>query len=563
MWRFALRRAAAARALGDAALVERLGGRDLSRFPTHRLLLVGGAVFLLAIAASGPRWGTRVVEGATSSRSIVLALDVSKSMLAPDVEPNRLERQRVFVRRLLRELAGDRIGLVVFAGRAYMLSPLTIDHSALHLYLDALDPTIVSQGGSSLAAAITNAADLAGGNDESTGERAVLLVSDGEAHDEETMVLEVADQIGRTNTRVFAVGIGTPGGANVPDIDPRTGRVEGYKQDENGDIVVSRLNAGLLNEVARRTGGRYFTLGDGDVTSRVLAALGGVERGEQLEGGRKLEPREHFALFVALALLLLGVDQCMRRFGPAFSHSRLAPTARAAALAVLVVVVTGAGVGDKERGNRLYRAGRYADAVTAYQAALQAGDDSPELRYNLGTALVQLGRYEEAEPHLRAALDAVEPDLRQRTLYNLGNRFLDAARASMNPAEQGPMLRTAIESYQRALRLRPEDVSAKWNLEMALREEERQQQAQPSDDQSGEGEPEQQEQPPQSGGSSQGADQSQDESQESQTPDASDRSPLTRDQADRILSAIEQDERDLTRRNLRRGQRRTAVRKDW
>jgi hypothetical protein len=98
---------------------------------------------------------------------------------------------------------------------------------------------------------------------------------------------------------------------------------------------------------------------------------------------------------------------------------------------------------------------------------------------------------------------------------------------------------------------------------MALREEERQQQAQPSDDQSGEGEPEQQEQPPQSGGSSQGADQSQDESQESQTPDASDRSPLTRDQADRILSAIEQDERDLTRRNLRRGQRRTAVRKDW
>ncbi len=565
VYRFAKRRAAAAHALGDPALVERLGGEDLSQFPMLRLLLVAGAAFLLGIAAAGPRWGTRVVEGATSSRSIVLALDVSKSMLAPDIEPNRLERQRVFVRRLLRELAGDRIGLVVFAGRAYVLSPLTVDHSALHLYLDALDPSIVSQGGSSLASALTQAADLATGNDETSPEQAILLVSDGEAHDEEAMVLEIADQLGQTNARVFTVGIGTPGGANVPDIDARTGRMNGFKRDENGEIVVSRLNASLLNEIARRTGGQFFAMGDGDVTSRVLAALGGVDRAQQLEGGRKVQPREHFTVFIALALLLLTIDQCMRRFGRnAFRRAPLrpSPAARAVALTALVILVTGAGIGDKERGNRLYRAGKYAEAVIAYQAALQTGDDSPELRYNLGTALVQLGRYDEAEQHLRAALDAVDPDLRERTLYNLGNRFLDDARAATDAARQGPMLRTAIEAYQRALRLQPNDVAAKWNLEMALREEE-QQQNQQSDDQSGEGETQPQEQPPQQGGSSQGSENSQDEQQQRQNPQSPERPPLTREQADRILSAIEQDERDLTRRNLRRGQRRTPVRKDW
>lgn len=564
MWRYAKRRRAVARALGDAALVERLGGRDLISFPAFRLVVVGGAALLMAIAASGPQWGTRVVEGATSSRSIVLALDVSKSMLAPDVEPNRLERQRVFVRRLLRELSGDRVGLVVFAGRAYVLSPLTVDHSALHLYLDALDPTIVSQGGSSLAAAISSAAELAQGNEEATTERAVLLVSDGEAHDEEEEVLAVADELGRTNTRVFAVGIGTPGGANVPEIDPRTNRVAGYKHDEQGEIVVSRLNAQLMNEVAGRTGGQYFTMGDGDVTGRVLAALAGVERVEQLEAGRKVEAQERFALFVGLALLLLAIDQCVRRFGLGFERRRLAPVTRLAMLAVLVIAVTGAGIGDKERGNRLYRAGKYAEAVTAYQAALQAGDDSPELRYNLGTALVRLGRYEEAEQHLRAALDAVDPELRQRTLYNLGNRFLEEARASTQPQEQGPMLRTAIEAYQRALRLEPGDAEAKWNLEMALREEEQQQQSQPSEDQSGQNQQQQdQQQPPPGGSGAQEPQQPQDQEQQSQNPQASDRSPLTREQADRILSAIEQDERDLTRRNLRRGQRRTPVRKDW
>jgi Ca-activated chloride channel family protein len=136
------RRQAVARAVADASLLDRLGVGDLAVVPLPRILLICVASGALGVAAAGPRWGTRVVDGQSTSRSVVLALDVSKSMLAADVRPNRLERERLFVRRLLREMAGDRLGLVVFAGRAYVLSPLTVDHGALNLYIDALIPAL-------------------------------------------------------------------------------------------------------------------------------------------------------------------------------------------------------------------------------------------------------------------------------------------------------------------------------------------------------------------------------------------------------------------------------------
>ncbi|MBX6365172.1 MAG: tetratricopeptide repeat protein, partial [Gemmatimonadetes bacterium] len=132
------------------------------------------------------------------------------------------------------------------------------------------------------------------------------------------------------------------------------------------------------------------------------------------------------------------------------------------------------GIGDLERGNRLYREGKYAEAVAAYEAALAGGKSTPQLEYNLGTALLRLGRLEEAEQHLRAALRDVEPSLRQRALYNLGNRYLYAARApNAAPDQQQKLLDAAVQQYQQALRLRPDDANAKWNLELALREQQK------------------------------------------------------------------------------------------
>ena len=430
IWLYARRRVRIARAFSDAHLLARLGGDELLRFPLPRLVLLVLAGASAGVAAAGPRWGYETAEGQSLSLNIVVATDISKSMLVPDVEPNRLERSRLFARRMLRELPGDRFGLVVFAGRAYILSPLTSDHSALELYLDALDPEMVSQGGSSLAAAIAQATDLVRGSETGVGDRAVVLLSDGEALEDVGGVEAAADRAARAGVRFITIGVGTPDGDRVPDVDPASGQVVGYKRDEAGQIVISRLDENLLRSVAERTGGRYVRMDDAAALSRVIGQLQGMQR-ERGDSTQRVEARERFALFAALALILLALDMVL--YGTAQPASLTRPgakprasshdddaapdaghgaarrgprrrTVRAAVLALLFTA-TAFGIGDLEKGNRLYREGKYEDAVAAYQRVVESGKASPQVHYNLGTALLALGRYDEARVRVERALE--------------------------------------------------------------------------------------------------------------------------------------------------------------
>jgi Ca-activated chloride channel homolog len=569
LWFFARRRRRIAAVFGEERMLARLGGAELRRFPVGRFLLILPAGAALACAAAGPRWGVRAVDGQALALNVVLATDISRSMLAEDIEPNRLERGRLFARRLLRELGGDRFGLVVFAGRAYVLSPLTIDHSAIELYIDALDPSMVSQGGSSVAAALTQATDLVRGSEAGGGDRAVLLLSDGEALEDQSGVLAAADRAARAGVKIITVGIGTPNGATVPDVDPATGKTVGVKHDEAGEVVISRLDEGLLRDVAGRTNGSFVRIDDAAGLARVIADLRSMQRGagDKLQ---RVEARERFWIFALLGLVLLALDAVLYGGRRRRARSLAAPPAvrkyaRAAVLALVLAGGIGFGIGDLERGNRLYRAGKYEEAVAAYQKALNSGKPSPQLHYNLATALLALGRYSEAEPHFEAALRGVDPELRQRTFYNLGNRFLRDAREQADLPRQGELLEGAIEAYKRALRLTPGDADAKWNLELALREKEeneQQQQDSQQQQQSGGGGQQQQQQQAQGGGSGSSPSRSQAGEGQDEGAEHEERS-MSQEQADRILSAVEQDERELTREKLRRGQRRTPVHRDW
>ena len=236
------------------------------------------------------------------------------------------------------------------------------------------------------------------------------------------------------------------------------------------------------------------------------------------------------------------------------------------ALALALVVVAWS-IGDKERGNRLYRAGDYAGAAAAYEKAVKGGEDSPELHYNYATTLLRLGRYADAEQHFKAALKNVEPDLRERTLYNLGNRFLYQARsqpasggaapgpatASGNAAtgaavapDQRALLDAAIKAYQEALRIDPKDGFAKWNLELALKDRQ----------QKGGGGAQQKK-----GGGGGGSQQKNPNPQSNQNN--SPRPQMSEAQADRILSAAENDERQLYKDKVRQGNREVPVTRDW
>lgn len=552
--------------LGDSNLISRLGGADLTRFPKERFALLLPAALALGIAAAGPRWGIKAVEGESRSLNVVLALDISKSMLARDVSPNRLERERLMVRRLLRDLAQERVGMVVFAGRAYILSPLTSDQSALQLFVDALDPEIVSQGGSSIANAIQLSADLARGPEGTAGERAVILVTDGEALESEDDIVKAAERARRNHVKVFTIAIGSEEGAPIPEIDPETRRQTGYKKDPFGTTVISKANPRLLRRIAEASGGKAYALSSGG-TEDLVRQLRKLERTPaNTEAG--VEPRDRTAWFVALALLLLATDFVIskRRQG-----TRLRGVTHSQSVAALLVfamfVTTGFAIGELERGNRYYRAKRYAEAVREYEKAIERGNQSAEVRYNLGTALLQLGRYDEAGKQLQLALREMRTDLRERAYYNLGNRYLQNARKGGGDADATrQLLDGAVEAYKQALRLKPGDMDAKWNLELALREKQKQDKS-PSGGGQSEQQPrnnDQRNQSPSAGGGAGSSSQSQSNAgQGNQQGQQYERRPMSQEQADRILSAIEQDERQLTREKLKKGERRTPVTRDW
>jgi Ca-activated chloride channel family protein len=580
---YAHRRRKVAEALGESELVARLGGGRLRSFPTSRLLLLMTAGAALGIAAAGPRWGNEVTHGQASALSVVLSLDISKSMLATDALPSRLEQERQLVRRMLREMASDRFGLVVFAGRAYVLAPVTIDHSALELYMDALAPDIVSQGGSSLAAAITLSADLARGTKETSTEHAVVLMSDGEALEEVDGIDDAIARAARAGVRVYTVGIGTVEGGPVPDTDPMTGAPSGFKRDEMGNIVISKLDPAMLRHIADKTGGEYIQLDRPGSADRLAQLLNRMDRTSETSEQR-VTKKDRFGLFVLLALLCVVLDSLLAAApaapaasvgagvtrtavgrGAAAPATRRARRFTTAAILLFCVTSTGFGIGDLERGNRLYYDGKYAEAVAAYQKALQSGKPTPQLYYNLGTALVQLGRYEEGAKFLNNAVEGVEPAVRQRALYNLGNRFLMDARGKkdMDPNARGTLLDAAADAYKRSLRLDPKDTDAKWNLEMTLREIDKNNMQKPQSGGNEKQDPQQQDKNQQKGGGP-ANNQAQQPSGQGNSPGSSQEpKPLTKEQADRILSAVEQDERSLTREKLRKGQNKTTPTRDW
>jgi Ca-activated chloride channel family protein len=306
-WR---RRRDVAEALGDPALVRRLAGTDLRRFPVGRVALMLPAGALLGVAAAGPRWGA--AEGGAPGRGdVVLVLDASNSMLVQDVAPSRLERERAIARTLVDRLAGSRVGLIAFGGSGHALSPLTSDGSAIHLYIDALSPEIVNQGGTSLDSALRQALALLGGPGEGPTGGSVVLVSDGEALEPAELLGASIDHARRRGVPVHTVGIGTAAGGPVPDVDTNTGERRGFKREMDGSTAGSRLDEATLRRIAQQTGGTFRMMPDAHTVAELASV---AARGGRAARGRGTSlPDNRYEWFLALALALIAMDALAER----------------------------------------------------------------------------------------------------------------------------------------------------------------------------------------------------------------------------------------------------------
>ena len=314
------RRARLAR-LGGEAMVARLVPTAALGGPWGRVIRLSLAGALAAVALAGPRWGFERVIVRGQGVDVVLALDASLSMLAQDIRPSRLEVMKQEVRRLRAIAGADRVGVLAFAGRSYILTPLTVDASALNLFLDNLDPSVVGQPGTSLARTIRQGVSLLEAS-TSGSDRALIVMSDGEAHEPVEDIVTAARTAQTAGIAMVVVGFGTEAGATIPvETD---GRIEQHR-DENGAVVTTRYSPQNLRAAADAAQGTFIGAEETDKAAKIQRALSRLRAtGRATSAGRERTPRYQLFLLPAIALLILDTflaDRRGRRRGRAASES--------------------------------------------------------------------------------------------------------------------------------------------------------------------------------------------------------------------------------------------------
>ena len=421
--------------LGTPLMIARLAptATATSKWQPVRLTL---AALFLAIAFVGPRWGIERTIVRQPGIDVVLALDASSSMLARDESPDRLTKMKQVVDRLRELSPNDRFALVAFAGRSYVLSPVTVDQGALNLFIENLDPTIVGQSGSSIASALRQANNLLALS-KSDAERAIVVMSDGEGFEEQEEVLAEARRAADAGTSVITVGFGTPEGSTIPVSENGVVR---DKTDAAGAKVVTRYSPDLLRAAAEAGRGIFVAPTDPDRAATVRQTLARLRTAQRsLTRGTNLA--QQFQLFLIPGLLLLLLDSFLAtRRGRRRELSAVATAASAIAMMIMTGCSTGS-VRDK--------------------AAVKI--------YNQATAMLSKpDSMKEAVPLFKRIEQSKDSEVVFRSRFNGGWVHLKEGLTLKGDSATEP-LDSALAVYKRALTLRPDDLDAKWNYELALR----------------------------------------------------------------------------------------------
>jgi len=485
------KRAALERFTEERFLDQLLPGRSAGRSMLRGSLLALALVSMLT-GLAGPRWGFRWEEVERRGVDLVVALDLSRSMLSEDAKPNRLAAAKREMRDLIDLLQGDRVGLVVFAGTALVQCPLTLDYGAFSVFLDQLNPNSVPIGGTDLAAAVRKATDTFV-KEEHSG-RAVLLITDGEDHGAE--LRKAAEEAKAQGVHVFVVGMGSPEGVPVPD-------GQGGFVKEAGRVVLSKLDEDGLKELALTTGGSYVrsTEGDMDLRKIYLEDIKQTLQSRSLSSSRQKRWEERYQPFLLLALLLLILESTVgpprKKRDPSEGRSRSASASSASSAAALLagtLVIAAvlspspaqagwfASSDPNHLGHAAFNDGRFSEALAEWLRAQTTTPSDRRLDYNVGQAHYRLEDYPSAEASFHAATASSDPALSADAWYGAGNAAFQQGRYP-----------EAIAAFEECLELRPDDEDAEANRSLAQRRyEELLEQAQ--EDQEQQEEQEQQEQ---------------------------------------------------------------------
>ena len=428
--------------------------RAAGRLGSGTLALAAG---LAAVALAGPRWGEEKIVTETRGLNLVIAVDISRSMLAEDASGSRLARALREARRLVQDLDGDRLGLVAFAGTSYILSPLSVDGPALTLYLDALDPEVASEGGTALAPALAQGAELLRASPE-IADRVLVVFTDGEAHDSLASAAREGRRLSELGIHLIIVAEGGRDPARIPVRDER-GALVAWQRDADGNVIETAREDAVLGAVADAAQGTLVAAELPDQAGAVRDLVASYKRATATES-RTQRGRPRAWIPLLFALVLLGAQTATRR------------TAALAALTLFVAVPAGAQEAPvparpRSAAEKAWDRGNAAQAALAYLAELAARQDDDTAWYNAGAAALASGDADAARASLARAAASLDPDVRFRSLYNLG--LLALAQARADTANREAHLADAERAYREALLLRPRHLPAKWNLELVTR----------------------------------------------------------------------------------------------
>jgi Ca-activated chloride channel family protein len=447
----------------SARLLPQLAGtvnrpRRMLRFG---LQLLGFALAIVSLAQ--PRWGYTFEDVKRKGLDLLIAVDTSRSMLSNDVQPNRLERVKLAAHDLINELQGDRVGLIAFAGRAFLQAPLTIDYDAALESVNDLDTKTIPEGGTNISAAITLATQSFGKS--AVGNRALVIFTDGEELSGDAV--KNAKAAADAGVRIFTIGVGTSSGSLIP-LSGEDGETS-FVKDSAGQVVKSKLDEKRLREVAQAAGGFYLHLENGPRTMQQLYTEGLAKmQAAEMDVRLSRRPIERYewplgAALVVLALsILIGERKRSRERGYGYTPVKIATAA-----AALWFVVCQFGFGAAP-GLDAYRDGKFSDAYSQFQQTLKTNPPSraeDKLQFDSGAAAYKSEEYGKALESFSQALLSPDNGLQSKSHYNLGNTLYQRGQTQKNDDKKLSDWTNALDHYQQTLKLEPQNKEAKDNYE--------------------------------------------------------------------------------------------------
>ena len=497
----------------DRAMMGRLQPDLSRRRPAIKLTLLCLAVGFLVVAWANPLMGTTLAEGEQKGIDMAVCIDVSNSMLAQDMKPNRMARSKQVVQSLMSQLGGDRISLVVFAGKAFIEMPLTNDYAATKMFLDDISTDLISEQGTAIGDAIAKGMATLGYGAEGDADtpewepnksRAIIIISDGENHEDDAV--EAAKDAADQGIMVCTIGVGSPGGSQIPIVD-RRGKIVDWRKDGEGNVVTTHLNEEMLQDIARAGNGIYAHAGNGNAAVEEIVKQIGTLESQKFGASQYNSYKSQFQYPLALALLCLLVEVFLyERRNPRFSLGKFISRKKQVAVFLLLGIALGASAQTPQEpaektpqslyqrekstvpydvkhrvakhrrqatrdGNKALKKKHNSEAVTSYRNALKADSAYAKAQYNAAIAHSRMQQYDTALSYYNHVCQNASSTAKQRAdaHYNAGNIYLKQALAVRDTGGyDGQSLHAAIEQYKASLRLQSNSRDAQHNLSLAL-----------------------------------------------------------------------------------------------